>query len=156
MTRRLSTLALLALFALLAHPARAAKVPKSLCLAISQDGIHFVLVLKKAGRATTAAGKRTFYQVAGEVSFTVVQTSVPVSGSAHLEGDVLHFAVSGSDLREEDDYFPANHLQGRWDVVQRTGVVSLLFLWENGGPQASSTVEQPLAELPCEDAASFY
>jgi hypothetical protein len=47
-------------------------------------------------------------------------------------------------------------LQGRWDVVQRTGVVSLLFLWANGGPQASSTVEQPLAELPCEDAASFY
>lgn len=142
--------------ALLSQAASAAKVPKTLCLGIGPPGIQLVLTMKKVGSATTAAGKQTYYQIAGEVSFTVVHTSVPVVGSGHLAGDVLHFAVSGSDLREDDSYFSASHYEGKWDVAQRSGSISELFLWEAGGAQALSDVGSALGEIACQDVLSFY
>ena len=155
MLRRIASSLALSL-ALLSQPASAAKAPKTLCLDIGPSAIQLVLTMKKVGSATTAVGKQTYYQIAGEVSFTAVQTSVPVVGSGHLAGDVLHFAVSGSDLREDDSYFSVSHFEGKWDVAQRSGSISELFLWASGGAQALSEVGSALGEIACEDVVSFY
>jgi hypothetical protein len=140
--------ALILLVALLASPASALKAPKSLCLSIAGSR-QLVLVTKKVGTATTAAGKTTFYQLAGEATFPVVTTSVLVVGSGRLAGDVLDFQVTGSNLREIDTSFSALHFQGTWDLVQKSGVISSFILFGDGAAQALTETQAALAETEC-------
>jgi hypothetical protein len=132
------------------------KVPKSLCLGISGSGVGLLLTLKRTGRVATADGKRTFYLIAGEVSYPAVSQSVPVSGSGHLAGDVLHFSLTGSDLRVSDSHFSANHHQASWDLVLGTGQISNLFLSESSGPQVFEDLSLPLVQVACDSVPSFY
>ena len=141
---------------LLAIPATAAKLPRSLCVEIPKFGLAMVLTLQRTGSVTTAAGKRTFHLIAGEVSFAPLSQSMPLAGSGHLAGDVLHFSLSGSDLRQSDDEFSANHYQGTWDLAQRTGTLSAFVLYENGEVQVIEGLEHPLAEIECTLVDSFY
>jgi hypothetical protein len=143
-------IALVLLLALVASPASAARAPKSLCLSVAGGSYQMVLVAKKVGTATTAAGKTTFYQLAGEASFPAVETSILLAGSGRLAGDTLDFQVTGSNLRELDLTYAAVHYQGTWDVVQRTGAISNLYLSGNGAAQALTETGSALAETDCE------
>lgn len=147
--------ALVLLLALLASPAAAAKAPKSLCLSVAGGSYQMVLVAKKLGAATTAAGKTTFYQLAGEASFPAVETSILLAGSGRLAGDTLDFQITGSNLREIDTAFVAVHFQGTWDVVQRTGAISNLYLSGDGTAQALTEIGSSLAETDCETIQLF-
>ena len=65
-------------------------------------------------------------------------------------GDTLDFQVTGSNLRELDLTYAAVHYQGTWDVVQRTGAISNLYLSGNGAAQALTETGSALAETDCE------
>jgi hypothetical protein len=155
MTRRAFRLATLPASLLLALPVGAAKVPRSLCLSMAST-VPMAVTLKRTGTLRTADGKRTFFTIAGQVGFPAVIQTMPLSGSGYLSGDVLRFSLSGADLRELDSHFSAVHYQGAWDVAQRTGVISVLFLSDNAGAaQSFEDLSLELAETSC-DGVPFF
>jgi hypothetical protein len=92
-------LVLMVLTLALTGPAVAAepKVPKLVCFQYNagwalNDVVH--LTFKLMGTATTSAGKVKMYAVNGEHHWDA--GSFPVTGTAHLNGSVLHWNATGT------------------------------------------------------------
>ena len=104
--------------------------PKNLCLQFTTlDYVKFSLVVKMAGTINTASGPVKFYTISGEHFWSAV-SSVPITGTGHMNGTKFHFTLTGSyNNFGVISTFDASSVD--YDVVTHTGTVFVRFINDN-------------------------
>jgi hypothetical protein len=138
-----------------AAPAAAAlKPPATLCLDLQGGGggILAALTLKPFGaKVPLAAGKERFYEVLGAVRLNEDPVEgIPVSGSGHLDEEVLHLSITGGNFSGAFLTFRSAVYEVRWNLVSRTGTVSWQqHLRVTGSPVQVDSEVGPATEVDC-------
>jgi hypothetical protein len=83
------------------------------------------------GKAPISGGKIKFYAIHGELT-NQEDFSAPVSGTGHMDGNILHFSLTGSSLWIDGRLW-SYHFEGFWDVVNKTGTGSFQGVVRNAG-----------------------
>jgi hypothetical protein len=139
---------------LAAAPAAALKPPATLCLDLQGGGggILAAVTLKPFGaKLRLADEKERFYQVAGTVRLNEDPVEgIPVSGSGHLDDEVLHLSVGGGSFSGAFQTFRSAEYEVRWNLVSRTGTVSWQqHLRVGGNPVQVDGPVGPATEVEC-------
>jgi hypothetical protein len=138
--------------ALVAGAFAASAPPSTLCLQCTDaTNLKFFLVIKNQGTIkTTAAGPIKFYQVTGELFNISTNLSIPVTGTAHMNGTKLHFSFRGSTKWPTSNNIYTENNTGTYDVQAGTGSISYTTIFNNvpGG-----TFSHPLTAISCSSAS---
>ena len=83
------------------------------------NGFKTVLSIKSwSGNIAISGGTIKFYAIHGEVS-DGSSYSAPVSGTGHMVGNIFHFSLTGTSMKEGRVW--TYELSGFWDVVNQNG-----------------------------------
>jgi hypothetical protein len=126
--------------------------PSALCLQCTDaTDVKVFLVIKNQGTMkTTAAGSVKFYQLTGELFNISTNLSIPVTGTAHMNGDTLHFSFRGSAKWPTSANIYTENNTGTYNVITQTGSISYNTIFNN---TPGATFSHPLQTISCGSAS---